>query len=97
VRIYVDYEKKDMSYYTTIDGKKLDKNLMELAEKAVKGTGDGRISIADAEGLLKAVKDGGIYTDVEKDTMEYIRDNFQWTEGADRWFRTQISSWAARA
>jgi hypothetical protein len=41
------------------------------------------------------VKDSGEYTDVEKDTMEYIRDNFKWTEGADEWFRSQIASWAA--
>ncbi len=37
---------------------------------------------------------GGIYTEVEKDTMEFIRDNFQWTEAADEWFRSQIATWA---
>jgi hypothetical protein len=44
--------------------------------------------------MLQAVTDGGVYTDVEKDTMDYIRNNFKWTEGADDWFRTQISAWA---
>ncbi len=41
------------------------------------------------------VKDGNDYTDVEKDTVEYIRDNFKWTEEADAWFRTEIRKWAA--
>ncbi|MCU0419221.1 MAG: hypothetical protein MUC38_06130 [Cyclobacteriaceae bacterium] len=84
-----------MSYYKTINGKKMDGNLLDLAEKAVKGGGDGRISKADAQTLLDAVKDGGSYTDIEKDTMEYIRHNFQWTDGADEWFRSQIASWAS--
>lgn len=86
-----------MSYYKTIDGKKMDGHLLEMAEEAVKGAGDGRISRADAEIILNAVKDGGDYTEVEKDTMEYIRDNFNWTESADDWFRSQIAAWAAKA
>jgi hypothetical protein len=84
-----------MSYYKTIDGKKMDGRLLDMADQAVAGAGDGRISRADAEALIAAVKDGGTYTDVEKDTMEHIRDNYRWTEGADEWFRTEIASWAA--
>lgn len=84
-----------MSYYKTIDGKKYDAQLLEAAEKAVKGAGDGRISRKDAEILLKMVMDGNTYTDVEKDTVEYIRKNLKWTDEADEWFRTQIRIWAA--
>jgi hypothetical protein len=85
-----------MSYYKTIDGKKMDGNLLEMAEDAIAGIGDGRISKKDAEAMIKSVMDAGDYTDIEKDTMEYIRDNFKWTEGADEWFRSQIASWAAK-
>jgi hypothetical protein len=85
-----------MSYYKTIDGKKMDGNLLEMAEDAVAGIGDGRISKRDAEAMIQSVMDAGDYTDIEKDTMEYIRDNFKWTEGADEWFRSQIASWAAK-
>lgn len=84
-----------MSYYKTIDGKKYDGELLEAADKAVAGAGDGRISMEDAKGLLSEVKDGGSYTDIEKDTMEYIRDNYKWTDSADEWFRTEIRKWAA--
>ncbi len=84
-----------MSYYKTIDGKKYDGELIELAEKLTAGKGDGRISLDDAKQLLAGVKDGAEYTDVEKETMAYIRDNFKWTEESDDWFRTEIRKWAA--
>lgn len=84
-----------MSYYRIIDGKKYDDELLKAAEEAVKGQGDGRISLKDAQMLLDKVKDGNSYTDIEKDTMAYIRKNFKWTEEADEWFRTEIRKWAA--
>ena len=83
-----------MSYYIEIDGVKMDKALLEAAEKAVAGRGDGRISLKDAEDLLANVKDGNTYTDTEKATMKYIRENFKWTDEADEWFRAQIAKWA---
>lgn len=84
-----------MGYYKTIDGKKYDGEIIELADKLVAGGGDGRLSKADAAELLEAVKDGGSYTDIEKDTMSYVRDNYKWTDAADEWFRGEIRSWAA--
>ena len=84
-----------MSYYKEINGKKYDASLIEAAEKAVAGSGDGRISQADAETLYAAVKDGDSYTDIEKDTVAYIRENFKWTDAADEWFRTEVRKWAA--
>lgn len=84
-----------MAYYKTIDGKKYDGELLELAEKLTAGAGDGRLSVADAGQLLEAVKDGDSYTDIEKDTIAYVRDNYKWTEAADEWFRTEVRKWAA--
>jgi hypothetical protein len=84
-----------MGYYKTINGKKYDGDLLDLADKAVAGAGDGRISLKDAQTLLTAVKDGNSYTDVEKDTMEYVRENYKWTTEADEWFRSEIRKWAA--
>ena len=84
-----------MSYYKQIDGKQYDGALIEAAEKAVAGQGDGRISKADAEVLLQQVKDGDKYTDVEKATVAYIREKLKWTEEADEFFRTEIRKWAA--
>lgn len=84
-----------MPYYKTIDGKKYDGELLELAEKLTAGTNDGRISKADAEQLYNAVKDGDSYTDIEKDSVAYIRKNFKWTDAADEWFRDEVRKWAA--
>ena len=84
-----------MSYYKEIDGKKYDKSLLDAAEEAVKGSGDGRISLEDAKILLAEVKDGNSYTDIEKDTVSYIRRNLNWTEKADEWFRSEIRKWAS--
>lgn len=84
-----------MSYYRTVNGQQMDAYLLTMADKAVQGAGDGRISRKDAEGIIKVVTDGGTYTEVEKVTMEYIRDHYKWTEGADEWFRSQITKWAS--
>ena len=84
-----------MTYYKTIDGVNYDKELIELADKLTAGAGDGRLSRVDASELLESVKDAGVYTDVEKDTLAYLRDNYNWTDAADEWFRTQIRKWAA--
>ena len=86
---------KAEGYYRVIDGHKYDKRLLDAADDAVKGQGDGRISLADAKKLLPEVTDGGRYTDVEKATMEYVRDNYKWTKEADEWFRTELRKWAA--
>ncbi len=81
------------SYYKTINGIKMDKGLLDAADEAVAGKGDGRISKADAAKLLEQVKDGDSYTDIEKATIKYIRENYKWTDGADEWFRAEINKW----
>lgn len=83
------------SYYKVIDGKKFDREMLEIADRATAGQGDGRISIEDARKLIAAVTDGGRYTDVEKETMAHIRDNYRFTDEADGWFREEIRRWAA--
>jgi len=85
------------TYYKVIDGKKYDKQMLEIAEQTTAGQGDGRISLADAQRLIGAVTDGGRYTDVEKETMAYIRENYKFTDEADSWFREEIRRFAARA
>jgi len=83
------------SYYKTIDGKHYDREMLEIADEAVAGVGDGRISVEDAQKLLGAVKDANKYTDVEKATMKYIRENYKFTYASDQWFRKEIRKWAA--
>lgn len=83
------------SYYKEIDGVKYDRELLELADKLTEGQGDGRLSTDDAKKLYEQVCDGDSYTDVEKDTVKYLRENYKWTDAADTWFRTEVRKWAA--
>ncbi|RHX84039.1 OmpA family protein [Leptospira stimsonii] len=87
---------KKENYYVTIKGRKYDRELIQLAEEFTSSRRDGRISVNDAKQLLKAVKDNNSYTDIEKNTIEHIRENYKFTEKADEWFRTEIRKWAAK-
>ena len=58
------------TYYKTIEGKDYDWEMLEIADEAVAGAGDGRISIENAQKLLGAVKDANKYTDIEKATIK---------------------------
>ncbi|MDV6236346.1 OmpA family protein [Leptospira ellisii] len=87
---------KKENYYVTIKGKKYDRELIQLAEEFTSQRRDGRISVNDAKQLLKAVKDNNSYTDIEKQTIEYIRENYKFTDKSDLWFRTEIRKWAAK-
>jgi acetyl-CoA acyltransferase len=87
---------KQGSFYRTIDGQRYDRALLEAAEESVAGAGDGRISVSDAEALFDRIIDGNRYTDIEKATVRYIRDNFKFTVAADAYLRGAVRSWAAR-
>ena len=82
-----------MGYYKLVEGKKMDGQLLDIAEKAVRGVGDGRISQMDAETIFTAIRDGGKFSDVEKVTVDYICNNFKWTEKAKDWFANQVATW----
>ena len=84
-----------MSYYKTIDGKKMEAKLIDKADEFTNGQGDGRISIKEAEVLFELVKDGDTITDVERSTMEYIFENYHWTPGAIEWFNKAVMAWEA--
>lgn len=74
------------TYYKTIGGQRMDGTILDIAAEAVKGSGDGRISKADAQKILKAAKDGGKITDIERATLAYVQKKYKWTETAGAWF-----------
>jgi len=85
-----------MGYYKTINGKKYDGELIELADKLTNNkAANNPISKADAAEILESVKDGATYSDIEKETVAYLRSEYKWTEAADEWFRSEIRKWAA--
>ncbi len=83
------------SYYKKIKGKNYDRALLDLADTSTRGKGDGRISINDAKKLFKKIKDSDTYTDIEKKTVQFIRDNYKFTKEADSFFRAEVRKWAS--
>ena len=88
--------KKHQAYYRLIGDKKYDDAALKIAEKAVSGKGDGRISKEDADRLFEVIADSNQYTDIEKRTIKYIREHFTWTPEADQSFRQRVAEWSAR-
>ena len=90
------------TFYKQIDGKKYSKRLLDLADELISGQGDGRLSIADANKIYEALANDGKYTELEKETISYLRhaknDNggfkYNWTDAADTNLRHLISVWA---
>ena len=69
-------------YYEIINDVKYDKELLDKARELITGRGDGRISEEDAKILVEETKDGNKVTEIEKQTLQYIMDNFNCTEPA---------------
>jgi hypothetical protein len=74
------------SYYQVIDGLRYDRKVLTEAESRVAGQGDGRISKEDAEALFELFGDFGDITIVEERTLDYLMENFKWTNAAKEWF-----------
>tara|TARA_Y100001954_G_C15622080_1_gene508300 strand:+ start:371 stop:655 length:285 start_codon:yes stop_codon:yes gene_type:complete len=86
---------EETSFYKQIDNKKYSRRLLDAADKCVEGQGNGRIGIEDAEYLFDVLEKDGKYTDLEKDTLAYIRANYRWTITGDASLRGAIRVWAA--
>lgn len=72
--------------YVTIDGKKYEKELLDLAKKHTTGAGEGKLSKDEVADLFKSAADGQGVTDTEKNTLAYIRKNFEFTAAAAKDF-----------
>lgn len=83
----------DMSYYKTINGKKMDAAIIEEANLLIRHTSDGSITIKDANLLMRLVQDGNKVTTTEENTIDYLFRNYKWTSPAMEWFRTELKAW----
>lgn len=70
----------------------MDAQIVELASRLVSGSGDGRISLKDAEALMAVVKDGNVVTSAETDAIAYILKNYSWTPTAVEWFGKELKA-----
>lgn len=82
-----------MSYYRTINGKKMDAAIIDKASLLTKHQGDGRISIKDANLLMGLIQDGNRITPSEQNTIDYLFQNYNWTPSAKEWFHSELKAW----
>jgi hypothetical protein len=82
-----------MSYYKTINGKKMDAAIIDEANLLIRHAGDGRISIKDANLLMRLIQDGNKITKTEENTIDYLFQNYKWTIPAMEWFRAELKVW----
>jgi hypothetical protein len=80
-----------MSYYKTIEGKKMDAAILDTAAAAAKGAGDGRISKGDALKIFEVSRDANKITPVEITTLAYVYHKYKWTDAAASWFANQLA------
>ncbi|RZO84007.1 MAG: hypothetical protein EVA65_12775 [Oceanococcus sp.] len=78
--------------YVTIDGQKLEKELLELAKHHTTGQGEGKLSKDEVADLFTSARDGVAVTDTEKTTLAYIRKNFEFTDAAAKDFDVAFSA-----
>ena len=86
---------ENSSFYKQIDGVQYSRRLLEWADEAVAGRGDGRVSVTDAEELFDLLSNDSKYSDLEKRTIKYIRENYNWTDAGNAYLRGAVRSWAA--
>ena len=72
----------------TIDGKKYDRELMNLVIAITKDRSE--INLKDTKKIFPKISDYNDYTKIEKQTVAYIRKKYKFTSEANKWLRTEI-------
>ena len=84
--------KKEDSVFEIIDGKKYDKELLRVAAELTEKKEE--ITLGGSKQLFTQISDYDDYTQIEKQTVAYIRKNYKFTPEANKWLRTEIRRWA---
>jgi hypothetical protein len=73
--------------FKLVDTHHYDLSLIDAAELAMEGRGDGRISLDDATLIVRMVETDGKVTIVERNTIGYILENYPCTDPAKELLR----------
>lgn len=79
-----------MSYYKIIRGVRYDRNLLLAAESFTQGRGESRISLEEIQQLYQMALDGRGITDIEWRTLQYVAQQYTFTEPAKKWLDEQF-------
>jgi len=85
---------KDEDVFKIIDGKKYDNGLLNIAAELTEKVEE--ITIEGSKQLLSKISDYDDYTQIEKQTVAYIRKNYKFTSEANQWLRKEIKKWTAK-
>lgn len=76
--------------YRNVENAKLDKVLLDAADLALEGRGDGRISLDDAELLWAMVASDSLVTATERNTIRHICSAYKCTDNARSFLLGQL-------
>ena len=82
---------KEDDIFKIIDGKKYDKQLLKVATELTEKVEE--IAIEGSKQLFNKISDYDDYTQIEKQTVAYIRKNYKFTSEANQWLRKEIKKW----
>ena len=85
---------KEEDVFKIIDGKKYDNGLLNVAAELTEKVEE--ITLEGSKQLLSKISDYDDYTQIEKQTVAYIRKNYKFTSEANQWLRKEIKKWTTK-
>tara|TARA_B100001029_G_scaffold142742_1_gene122410 strand:+ start:180 stop:1379 length:1200 start_codon:yes stop_codon:yes gene_type:complete len=85
--------KIDEAVFEVIEGKRYDKELIKVAKELTNNKEE--ITIEGSKKLFTRIRDYDDYTQIEKQTVAYIRKKYKFTPEANQWLRKEIRKWAS--
>ena len=82
-----------MSRYKTIKGIRYSKELLNLADEASGPDKKQPIKLDTVKKFIQVLKSDNRYSSLEKRTIGYIRANFDFTDEANTYMRSEVRSW----
>ena len=86
-------DKIDETIFEVIEGKRYDRELIKVAKDLTNGNEE--ITIEGSKKLFTRIRDYDDYTQIEKQTVAYIRKKYKFTPEANQWLRKEIRKWAS--
>ena len=94
IREKINPENKiDEAVFEVIKGKRYDKELIKVARDLTNN--EEEITIEGSKKLFTRIRDYDDYTQIEKQTVAYIRKKYKFTPEANLWLRKEIRKWAS--
>ena len=86
-------DKIDETIFEVIEGKRYDRELIKVAKDLTNSNEE--ITIEGSKKLFTRIRDYDDYTQIEKQTVAYIRKKYKFTAEANQWLRKEIRKWAS--